>query len=239
MRTNINGPFSPYKYSYKIIDEQRLLLENQTFTKMHISIYDIQASIIGNGREKIEIWWDDLSIIQDPSNNTLSEGKIIGHLSFFEYLSPEAVEAVSGGGSGVKYTILSMFSINLALRFIISSSAATMWSLIHVLQVFRYTLMMNIFVPKLVRIMLQYLVVVIGEIDELEELIPDVLNEYVLNTDDLAQNMTIYSKFEENDYETPYLTELQGKKFFIFAVVIIIFMPMIYFLKVLCNKVKH
>ena len=239
MKTNINGPSSPYQYSYTIVDEQELLVENQTFTEMQISIFNIQASIIGDGREKIEIWWDDLSIIQDSSNNTLSDGKIIGQLSYFEYVSPEVEAAVSGGGSSMKYTLISMFSINMGLRIVISSSAALMWSLIHVLQVFRYILMININTPKLIGLLTKYLVVVIGEVDEIEELIPDVFNEYVFNSNDLTQNMTIYTKFEENGYETPYLNDLQGKKFFIFAVILIIFLPMIYLLKLLCKNVKY
>ena len=239
MKTNINGPLSPYQYSYKIIDEQGLLTDNQTFTQMLISIFDIQASIIGEGIEKIEIWWDDLSVIQDQSNNTLNEGKIIGQLSFYEYVPPEVEAAVSNCGSSMKYTLISMFSINMGLRFVISSSASLMWSLIHVLQVFRFMLMMNINMPKIIGILTKYLVVVIGEIDEIEELIPDVLNEYVLNSDDLTQNMTIYSKFEENGYETPYLNDLQGKKIFMFTVVLVIFVPMIYILKLLCKNVKH
>ena len=231
MRTNINGPSSPYKYSYKIIDEQRLLVENQTFTEMQISIFDIQASIIGDGREKIEIWWDDLSIIQDPSNNTLSEGKMIGQLSYYEYVPPDAEAAASNSGSSMKYTLISVFSINMALRFVISSSAALMWSLIHVLQSFRCILMMNIDMPKVIGIMMEYLVVVIGEVDEIEELIPDVLNLYVLNSEDLSKNMTIYSKFEQNGYDTPYLNDLHGKQILMFSIIIFIFIPMIYVLR--------
>ena len=231
MKTNINGPSSPYKYSYKIIDEQRLLVENQTFTEMQISIFDIQASIVGDGREKIEIWWDDLSIIQDTSNNTLSEGKMIGQLSYYEYVSPDAEAAVSNSGSSMKYTLISVFSINMALRFVISSSAALMWSLIHVLQSFRCILMMNIDMPKVIGIMMEYLVVVIGEVDEIEELIPDVLNVYVLNSEDLSKNMTIYSKFEQNGYDTPYLNDLHGKQILMFSIIIFIFIPMIYVLR--------
>ena len=99
--------------------------------------------------------------------------------------------------------------------------------------------MININTPKLIGLLTKYLVVVIGEVDEIEEVMPDILNEYVLNSNDLTQNMTIYTKFEENGYETPYLNDLQGKKFFIFAVILVIFLPMIYLLKLLCNNVKY
>ena len=231
MRTNINGPSSPYKYSYKIIDDEGLLVKNQTFTEMQISIFHIQASINGDGREKIEIWWDDLSIIQDPSNNTLSEGKMIGQLSYYEYVSPDAEAAASNSGSSMKYTLISMFTINMGLRFVISSSAALMWSLIHVLQSFRCIVMMNIGMPKVIGIMMEYLVVVIGEVDEFEEFTPDVLNEYILNTDDLTENMTLYPNFEQNGYDTPYLNDLFGKQILMFSVTVFITVPMIYFLR--------
>ena len=87
MNTFIDGPESPYKYSTKITNTN--FVENVTFTALHIQVYDIQASIIGSNKEKFEVWFDDLSVIQDQANNSLSEGKIIGYLNTFEYISPE------------------------------------------------------------------------------------------------------------------------------------------------------
>ena len=99
--------------------------------------------------------------------------------------------------------------------------------------------MMNIDMPKVIGIMMEYLVVVIGEIDEIEELIPDVLNIYVLDSEDLSKNMTIYPKFEENGYDTPYLNDLHGKQILMFSVIIFIFIPLIYVLRKLCKNVKY
>ena len=79
--------------------------------------------------------------------------------------------------------------------------------------------------------MMEYLVVVIGEVDEFEELTPDVLNDYILNTDDLTQNMTLYPNFEQNGYDTPYLNDLFGKQILMFSVTVFITVPMIYFLR--------
>jgi len=100
----------------------------------------------------------------------------------------------------MKYTLLTMFSLNLLLKVVISSSAALMWSLIHVLQVFRYILMINLNMPKIVDILMQYLAVVVGEIDEIEDLVPDWFSAYVLssNSTELSTNITLYSRFEEN-----------------------------------------
>ena len=146
-------------------------------------------------------------------------------------MSPEAEAAASNSGSSMKYTLISMFTINMGLRFVISSSAALMWSLIHVLQSFRCIVMMNIGMPKVIGIMMEYLVVVIGEVDEFEEFTPDVLNEYILNTDDLTENMTLYPNFEQNGYDTPYLNDLFGKQILMFSVTVFITVPMIYFLR--------
>ena len=236
MKVNINGPSSPYSFKYSIIDQ---LVENQSFTQMQIRIYDLGTNLNGGGREKIEIWWLNLEVIQDLSNNTLSEGKITGDLNQYEHVSSGAEATISSGGSSIKYTLISMFTINLLLKFVISSSAALMWSLIHVLQVFRYILMMNIHMPKLIGTLMKYLVVVIGEVDELQEIVPDILNDYILDSEDLSHNMTIYPRFEESGYETPYLNNLHGKQFLIFAVIILIVMPMIYCMKNLFKNVKY
>ena len=108
--------------------------------------------------------------------------------------------SAESSGSGMKYTLLTMFSLNLLLKVVISSSAALMWSLIHVLQVFRYILMINLNMPKIVDILMQYLAVVVGEIDEIEDLVPDWFSAYVLssNPTELSTNITLYSRFEEN-----------------------------------------
>ena len=98
----------------------------------------------------------------------------------------------------MKYTLLSMFSVNLLLKLVISSSAALMWSLIHVLQVFRYILMININMPVMTVILMQYLAVVVGEVDEIEELMPDLVGSYLIKEEDLTYNVTLYTKFEEN-----------------------------------------
>ena len=226
LKTNINGPSSPYTYSFSI--ETIDLVANTTFTEFDILVFDIQASILGENKERFEIWFNDLSVIQDPSNNTLSEGNIVGYLNFFEYISPEVADSASNGGSSMKYTIISMFSINLLLKTFISSSAALMWSLIHVLQVFRYILMMNIKMPALISILMEYLAVVIGEIDEVEEIVPDVFNTYIVDSDALNQDALVLERFEENGYDSPFLTDLYGKQILMIAMFIFVAMPIIF-----------
>ena len=98
----------------------------------------------------------------------------------------------------MKYTLMTMFSVNMVLKMVISSSAALMWSLIHVLQAFRYILLININMPILINILMEYLAVVVGEVDEIEEIMPDLFNTYVIDGDALNTNMTLYTRFEEN-----------------------------------------
>ena len=98
----------------------------------------------------------------------------------------------------MKYTLMTMFSVNMVLKMVISSSAALMWSLIHVLQAFRYILLININMPILVNILMEYLAVVVGEVDEIEEIMPDLFNTYVIDGETLNTNITLYTRFEEN-----------------------------------------
>jgi hypothetical protein len=238
-RTNINGPSSPYTYEYAIDQTAVKLVEAEEFTQMKVSISNILATIKGGGREKIEFWWADSTIIQDPSNNTLTEGKIVGYLNFYEYIPASTENAAKGGGSSLKYTLISMFSINMGLKFAIKSSAALMWSLIHVLQLFRYILMINIKMPGLIAIVMKYLGVVIGEVDEMEEIFPDVLDTYIINGASLNVNATVLPRFAEYGYESPYVNQLHGKQITMFTAFIIIGIPLVYFLSKIFKNVKY
>jgi hypothetical protein len=52
---------------------------------------------------------------------------------------------------------------------------------------------------------MQYLAVVVGEVDEMEEMMPDWFGIYVVNLTDLGTNTTLHARFEDygmcfNDY---------------------------------------
>ena len=233
MNTNIDGPESPYKYSTRITNKR--FVENATFTELYIQVYEIQAPIVGLNKEKFEVWFDNLSVIQDQAKNSLSEGKIIGHLNTFEYISPEVLETTSNGGASMKYTIISMFSINMLMKLFISSSASSMWNLIHMLQVFRLILMININMPILISVMMDYLAIAVGEIDELEQFIPDIYNTYIINSDELNEDAIMVGRFKQNGYEKPYLTDLFGKQAFVISAIVIVGVPFLYLLVKSCT----
>lgn len=98
----------------------------------------------------------------------------------------------------MKYTLMTIFSVNLLLKLVISSSAALMWSLIHVLQAFRYILLVNIKMPLLIGVLMKYMGVVVGEVDEIDSIIPDLVNTYVINSTDISPTSILYERFEEN-----------------------------------------
>jgi len=98
----------------------------------------------------------------------------------------------------MKFVVISVFVINMLLSILIGSSAALLWCLIHSLQIFRYILMINLSMPKLVDIILKYLPVAVGEVDEIENIMPDFISTYVVDSSDLNTNYTLYPRFEEN-----------------------------------------
>jgi hypothetical protein len=206
LQANIIGPSSPYTFEYAIYDTSNNLKTGVEITQFNVRIFNIKAPIYGDGIEKIEFWLSDPTLIKDLAGNALADGKMTGNLKKFEYISEskqnsyilgEKATAESGGQS-MKYTLLTMFSVNLLLKLVISSSAATMWSLIHVLQVFRYILMINVDMPVTIQILMQYLAVVVGEVNEVEDLIPDLFNTYIIDGEALNSSVTLYPKFEEN-----------------------------------------
>jgi len=78
------------------------------------------------------------------------------------------------------------------------SSAAVMWTLVHNLQIYRYILMVNMDMPKLIEIIMKYLAVAVGEIEEIHKLVPDIFSSYILNAEEMDYNFTLYSRFIEN-----------------------------------------
>ena len=88
LKANINGPNSPYLFNYTIENTNNILVANKTFTQMKVQIFNIQSSIFGSGIEKIELWFNDTSILSDVIGNKISEGKIVGNLNYFEYIPP-------------------------------------------------------------------------------------------------------------------------------------------------------
>ena len=87
LKANIVGPAAPYEFSYEIVTPSSSLPHGTKFTSMTVNIFDVKAPIYGRGSEKVELWFEDLTVIKDLVNNTLAEGKITGNLKKYEYIS--------------------------------------------------------------------------------------------------------------------------------------------------------
>ena len=82
--------------------------------------------------------------------------------------------------------------------------------------------MIDIHMPRLISMTIDYLAIVIGEIDELDDILPDIYNDYVFDSEKLNQDAVVLQRFEEHGYEKPYLTDLYGKYAFLISIVIIV-----------------
>jgi hypothetical protein len=57
--------------------------------------------------------------------------------------------------------------------------------------------MININMPAMIEILMKYLAVVVGEVDEMEDAVPDWFGMYVVNLTELETNTTLYVRFED------------------------------------------
>ena len=108
------------------------------------------------------------------------------------------IEAAEKGGTGLKYTIMTFFSVNMLLKVALAASASHLWSIIHVLQALRYILMINVRLPILVKMLMKYMAVAVGDIEELEDILPNVITDYMIDTSDISSKEILYDKFIEN-----------------------------------------
>lgn len=120
-----------------------------------------------------------------------------------------------------------------------------MWTLIHSLQIFRYILLVNMKMPRMIDIMQKYLRVAIGEVDEIDNLIPDWISMYIINSEDVDSNNTLYPRFEEQGklfkyyllgYDTPFIALLFSDQITLIFLAFVCTMPFIYLGMKVCKK---
>ena len=87
IKVYINGPSSPYKFESEIYDPKNYLATTNQITQLDVRIYDVQAALYGLGVEKGEIWFTDLTVLKDLANNNFSDGKMVGNMRTYEYIS--------------------------------------------------------------------------------------------------------------------------------------------------------
>lgn len=74
----------------------------------------------------------------------------------------------------MKYTFMSVFSFNLILKLVLNSSMNYLWGLVHALQVFSFLLYLNIDFPSNVQLFTQYFKMASGDLDELNQYLPNI-----------------------------------------------------------------
>ena len=109
----------------------------------------------------------------------------------FDYLNQKAYlsesEAIVANSSGlsIQYSFLAIFSLVLVFKIILGCSSSLLWNLTHLLQIFRVIILINIYFPSLIIQFSIYLKIASGDIEELNDLVPDVLLDYILVKEDL------------------------------------------------------
>ena len=83
-------------------------------------------------------------------------------------------------------------------KILISTSASFLWAIIHVMQALRYILLINVRTTKLLSILLEYIAIVAGDIEELETIVPNIFTELLIDDKDIVKKEILYVKFKEN-----------------------------------------
>jgi hypothetical protein len=128
----ITGKKTFYSFKFRIIENPRdPLVPGRNITKFVVVIYDFKQTM--EGKEKFEIKFANYDIIQDPSNNTLSISTLSGLIKPFIFVPQDEASAMANSGESMKYTFIGVFSFNLVLKVVLSSSMGFLWSLVHAL----------------------------------------------------------------------------------------------------------
>jgi hypothetical protein len=86
------------------------------------------------GAEVVTIAFQNYSGIVDLYGNTLVNNSYTTiNPAPFTYISPNAASLVAGSGTSLKYTFLSVFGFNMALKLIMNGSMQYLWGLVHAL----------------------------------------------------------------------------------------------------------
>ncbi|CDW87978.1 cadg multi-domain protein [Stylonychia lemnae] len=192
------------------------------------------------GSENVKISFQNYSMIRDEAGNELTEGSFTMTNPYpFVYLSQSETDTAQNSGNSLKYTFLSVFSFNLALKLVMNSSMQFLWGLVHALQVFNFLLYMNIDFPDNVLLFSKYMQVASGNVDELQNYIPNVADYMVYeeNISEPKDQEQLQESFKENDI-SPYFLISFGQKLTIWTFGLLIILPIVLTMNKLCKKIK-
>jgi len=111
-----------------------------------------------------------------------------------------------------------------------------LWSLVHALQVFNFLLYMNINFPTNLRLFGGYLEVASGEIEELQQFVPDILS-YIFDYDEIEEDWDVLQEsFRESGIDTPYIMISFSKGMTLMVFLVCFTLPLFMLLNKLCKK---
>lgn len=113
-----------------IDDVKNPLLPGRYITKFSLILSDMMQSL--DGTEEIKISFNNYTCIQDLAGNPMINNYFSQINPYpFVYLSAAEANTASSGGSSLKYTFMSVFSFNIALKLFMNSSMQYLWGLVH------------------------------------------------------------------------------------------------------------
>eukprot|EP00347_Sterkiella_histriomuscorum_P011981 403370353 len=235
----IKGSRASYVFDYRIIqDVKNPLIPNRYINKLSIILQNIKTSL--DGTEDLKVYFMNYGNITDIAGNPLvKDSYFTTKPATFAYISESEANTAEGGGQSLKYTFISVFSVNIALKFVLNSSMQYLWGLVHSLQVFNFLLFMNIEFPDNVLLFSKYLQVASGDIDEFNQYIPNVADMLVnqKNINEKSDNDKLQQKFKDNDI-SPYFLVAFGQKLTLWCVGFLILLPAILLMNKLCKKIR-
>ena len=103
------------------------------------------------------------------------ENAIIGNLSTYVYIPPVSQGTIDSAGNSTKFAAIMLLLFNLGLKILLKSAMSFIWDLVHILQVFRYEILLNIAFPWNVIDFGKLMKFANGDVEEINNMIPDIV----------------------------------------------------------------
>ncbi|CDW90898.1 cadg multi-domain protein [Stylonychia lemnae] len=235
----IEGTKSEYIFDWRIIEDlKNPLVPGRIIQRFQIKLQDLKTSL--EGTENIKISLKNYSQVTDLAENSVTQDSFASVNPYpFIYFSPVEQSTAQNGGQSLKYTFLSVFSFNIALKILLNSSMQFLWGLVHALQVFNFLLYMNIDFPENVELFSNYLKVASGDIDEFNQFIPNI-GDYIIDENQVNEaidNEKLQQKFQDDEI-SPYFIIAFGQKLTLWVLGLLVILPIAVILNKLCKKMS-
>ncbi len=195
--------------------------------------------MFGSGVEKCHIKIIDPNSITDKSlyPNSLGSAAVVIDLSPYKYISDGERAAAVAGGESVKYSVVMTLILNLLLKIIMKNSMSYLWDLVHALQVWQLIALIDLNVPPNLEIFNEYLGIASGDMEEVQEVIPDFSQLLIVEEDMVVHADSLASEMLKRGVESPYVLIAFGKSLTLWFVTVGCILPMVYLLHQICRNV--